>query len=281
MAHSNTYMKYLTPEGVTLHDEYAKNDSTQTEMVNTLDWNIIDNADDYTIVIPSYNRYDMLVNLISQFNNTRNGRKIKIIVIDDNSTDPQYVNIKNLDNVIYHKNATNNGKHQFYKTINNAFDYVKTLRSTHVIFLADDMTISNNLFDHIDSLYKRYPNTVGNFTTYKDYKYSNWGFNNWIDGAFYTTYENLNKVGVYIDDVGKERFIKNPNVSSGVWHQYTNRLQRYGIKIFHTKYSLAKHLGHTESVMHSSNFRKNVASKLLTSNFIDNHNDSDVTEELK
>jgi len=33
--------------------------------------------------------------------------------------------------------------------------------------------------------------------------------------------------------------------------------------------------------MHSSNFRKNVASKLLTSNFIDNHNDSDVTEELK
>lgn len=38
MAHSKDYFKYLEPEGFTLFDKYVNDDSTQTEMVNSIKW---------------------------------------------------------------------------------------------------------------------------------------------------------------------------------------------------------------------------------------------------
>jgi hypothetical protein len=41
MAHKSNYLLYNAPKGGTLHGEYANNDSTQTEMVNSIEWEIL------------------------------------------------------------------------------------------------------------------------------------------------------------------------------------------------------------------------------------------------
>ncbi|WP_158967747.1 hypothetical protein [Paraglaciecola sp. L3A3] len=38
MKHSSAYLKYMKPKGPTLFHEYSKNDKTQTEMVNSVNW---------------------------------------------------------------------------------------------------------------------------------------------------------------------------------------------------------------------------------------------------
>lgn len=38
MAHDNKYLTYLQPDGFTLHAKYGNNDSTQTEMINSVKW---------------------------------------------------------------------------------------------------------------------------------------------------------------------------------------------------------------------------------------------------
>lgn len=40
MTHNDKYLIYNKPSGQTLYDEFSKNDTTQTEMVNTITWNI-------------------------------------------------------------------------------------------------------------------------------------------------------------------------------------------------------------------------------------------------
>lgn len=40
MAHNKGYLKYMPPNGTTLHEEFGGNDSTQTKIINSIEWKL-------------------------------------------------------------------------------------------------------------------------------------------------------------------------------------------------------------------------------------------------
>ena len=59
---------------------------------------------DIVFLIPTYNRYDMLVSIIKEIETQCVNKKYKIIIFDDNSTDTHYSNLtENHQNIKYYK----------------------------------------------------------------------------------------------------------------------------------------------------------------------------------
>ena len=223
---------------------------------------------DYLFLIPTYERYDMLIDLFNQIDEQCVNFKYKIVVIDDSSKDSRYTNISR-PNLIYKRNEINLGKDGFYKTINQLLDFTKVENSKYYIFLADDLKLSNNFINYIDDLFNK-GNEVINFFLFFDEIYTNWGLNNWVDGAFAITHDILMKLNTPIS--GKSDIIL---PSSGVWRNFSKRLNNTS-SVYFPKHSLVDHLGHTESNMHEEDRRKN---PVFIKNFIDNNTEWDIYRE--
>lgn len=203
---------------------------------------------DYTIIIPSYNRYYMLCDLIKQINNLGNN-KIKIVVINDSSTEPEYSTLHNkFPEVDILTTKRNNGKHGYWKTINIGLSHLKSIETKSVIFLADDLILNSAFFEVLDDL------------DYKGKKYSNlfytgtssqWGYKDYIDGAFIINKKFFEEVNFRIEEIHMSRWRTNPHLSSGVWHQVTKKLHVMGYTPNKISYSLTEHIGNEDSKMNA------------------------------
>lgn len=217
---------------------------------------------DMVFLIPTYNRYDMLVEIINEIETQCVYKKYKIIIFDDNSTDKHYGDLtKNHKNIKYYKSETNNGKVDFYKNINYLFNEASQVQSKLYTFLADDLQLSKNFVTYIEDLMSVEGVEIINYHINKSELYTNWGYGSWVDGAF-----------VMSNNIPKrlKEFKFTPNNTkhdgSGIWASFTSEISKEKYKVYFTNIPLVKHLGHTNSVMHPEH-RK--IKPLYTNGFID------------
>ena len=217
---------------------------------------------DIVFLIPTYNRYDMLVSIIKEIETQCVNKKYKIIIFDDNSTDTHYSNLtENHQNIKYYKSETNNGKVNFYKNINYLFNEASKIQSKIYTFIADDLQLSKRFVAHIEDLMLIDGVEIINYHINKSELYTNWGYGSWVDGAFVMS----NNIPKTLRDF-KLKLNNNKHTGSGVWASFTSAINKENCKVYFTNIPLVKHLGHTNSVMHTEH-RK--IKPLHTNGFID------------
>lgn len=196
---------------------------------------------DYIYLIPSYNRFEKVKNLIDKIISL-NQNSI-IILINDGSVDIRYENFQTYNKkLVYLKNNQNLGKNNFWVTINNLFKKLSTFDFKKCIMLGDDF----DLIQNFDTLIEKISNDkdIIRLFTQKNTK-KNWGYDNWVDGALCAPkkfFDDLNYILHPIDGNSKM-------ISSGVGYQMTQRINKLKYKVLDFG-SLLIHNGNELSVMH-------------------------------
>ena len=210
------------------------------------------------INITSYNRPDMLKNLINQLDG------YDIIVWDDASDNfkPTLLHDKFniLGTVIFLENY---GKKKAWVKWINIFKDIKDdyYNYDYFIFLPDDFTLCDdfvnkaiNLWDSIEddkkiSLSFSNPNRClkPNFTGVEPVDKGNVILTQWNDLAFICGKEFIDKV--IIDPINPKRWDKNPLLSSGVGSRISNYFYNKGYNQYNVKENMCSHIGNEDSKM--------------------------------
>lgn len=211
----------------------------------------------YTILIPSYDRYELLLNEVESI---RMQTDSKIVIIDDGSTDDRYKTLASqIKNLELTSNEKNVGKKSFYKVVKSLITHGLTLKTDFYVFLGDDFIISDNLMEYLDDI--KSPNTIINIFPNQPKK---WNSLEWIDGMFLCSDSAMYRILEYIPnkDNRKQR-------STGVWQVVSNRVTNdkdFHIKL--TNYSLIQHIGNDENESKLHPFHRK-ETPIVSDNFID------------
>jgi len=193
------------------------------------------------INITSYNRKEMLVNLINQLYG------FDIIVWDDNS------NFDMSGNFIFHKFDINHGKklawvkfQKIFKLMPKEYDYY--------IFLPDDSVLIDNFVNKAVELWNGIQDnnkiclsfstkeriSKSCFTAKEPIDKGNVVLTQWNDLCFISGREFIDKV--VIDPVDPKRWDENENLSSGVGSKISHFFYKY-YNLYHAKEEMVKHVG--------------------------------------
>lgn len=197
---------------------------------------------DFVYIIPTYERYDKIKPLIDQiFEQVDN---CLIIINDDNSKDPRYQTFKTYNsNLIYLKNENNLGKSGFWMTINSLFNEMEKYEFKYGVMLGDD-------FELVDDFQKRLLSYINDddvvrLFTQTSVSTTNWGFKNWVDGAFCAPYKFFKKLNFELFPIIR----RGRTSSSGVGTQMSRRLTNLNFVVKNYG-SLIIHNGNEDSKMH-------------------------------
>lgn len=210
---------------------------------------------DFCIIITTYNRPQMLSSLIHQIKNQTKDKKIKIYVLDDNSLKKLTFNDSNITFINFYPNR---GKKLFWQIINVAFNLVKNIQSKYFIFLQDDQVLVENFFKIVVDKYMNLLDerkiclefrtdertTRPNWSNFKPIEIGDYIKTQWVELDFICEKKFFEVLNYEILPVNKNRWKKNPNLSSGVGQQLTNRLNSLGLNMYHTKNTLVRHGNH-------------------------------------
>lgn len=227
----------------------------------------MDEIYDFCIVITTYNRPDMLIKLLDGITEQKKDYKIFITVFDDGSTlkyDISKYNVKKIGM------SPNQGKKKFWRIIDMSFKYLKNINSKYFIYMQDDISLVDNFFDILKDTYNRIEDEKKialSFLTDSRVTKPNWtDFNpvvlgdiiktQWVELHFICEKPFLETLEYKIEPIPTNRWDNDPNLSSGVGWQITNRLFNNGLNMYHTKKTLVHH-GNHESKMNKNERIKN------------------------
>ncbi len=208
-----------------------------------------------TVIIPTYNRPDMLNDLLKQINEEREDYDLTVQVYNDGS-DLRYA-IPGYDFLDYYRFDENAGKRNYWRRVNTAFR--RREKAHYYIMLADDMRICKNFFSEAINQYNdiEHPHKIC-LNLLKDERKENWtGFKRkdlgdhyltqWNDLCFIATEKFFNIIpGVY--SIDPNRWNENPLYGSGVGAQISFRVLTSKHNMYQVKESLVSH-GKHKSVM--------------------------------
>ena len=205
---------------------------------------------DIMIIISSYNRYDMLTDLLNKLNNQDSIYSSKIIVNDDYSSDIRYNSLnQDFANVTFLRSPINKGKDKYWQTMNELLAEVKKYDFDYVLTIPDDFDICDNFLDLLIEEHKSAkeidPQVV--CTSYANIsKIKRWGLPHWMDGDSIFDKKFFEKINFTIDTIKPS----GKNEGSGVWKQISQKINTFKFKIHKPKNIFITHLGHTDSKMH-------------------------------
>lgn len=192
-------------------------------------------------LIPSYNRYDKLSNLLTQIKKDGNHN---VIVYDDGSTDERYKEIEsNFNNVKVIHNNKNNGKAKYNETLVNLFDLAIESYGDYFILLADDFVLCKSFINKLNPFLSE-TNIVNIFSIRPE----GWSHSGWIDGAFAASKNAILILKSLIPNDIKHVEGK----STGVWSRVTKYFGTHK-NVYHLvtlNYSLCQHDGNDDSKLH-------------------------------
>ncbi len=210
---------------------------------------------DFCVVINTYDRPEMLTKLVNDINKNQKNYKIIIGIFDDCSINK--VKFQQ-DNIKQFGMFPNMGKKKYYVTYNATFSFVKSVNSKYYIYLPDDISLVDNFFDEAKRIYDSITSTKKiclSILTDERVNLSHWGHSNpkdfgeflqtqWNDLCFICEKQFFEILDYKVNKIDEKRWIKNPNISSGVGYQITQRLNTAGKFLYHTKKSLVNHGDH-------------------------------------
>lgn len=227
--------------------------------------------DDFCIAITTYEREDMLKNLLSDILNNKKNFSVKIFIFDDGST--KKYNLENYD-VKYIRYLYNHGKTKYWKLITDVFGVVKNIDSKYFIMLSDDIRLKDNFFDEALRIYNKITDknkiclnllmdetrrNKTNWTNFRPIQYDEFYHTQWNDLCFISEKNFFQALNFKIHEIDEELWVQNPNLSSGVGQQISHRLYDLKLNMYHVKNSLVTHGDH-ESKM---NYEERLRTKLI------------------
>lgn len=240
------FVKNINPGKKTFYSKKNKWKKDILEFLNE-DLKIIGNG--YVYIIPSYNRFDKLIELIEIIFNFN--YKNEIIILNDGSDDERYKLLKFYDKrLTYLENGKNLGKEGYWITVNKLFYELSKREFSHFIMLNDDLIPDFN-FETKLNIFINNENILRLFTPNNLINLKNWDYPNWIDGIFCSPKKFLELINYQIDPIFLK---KSKSKSSGVGKQLTEKLNKFNFKVDFYK-SLFEHDGNEDSKMHPE-FRK-------------------------
>jgi hypothetical protein len=235
------------------------------------------------VVIFSYNRFDLLNRLLTQLNSQENKHNLTIIVSDDKSPDNRYLSLNNLyEGLHIIRSETNNGKKGYWKTVNTVLEYIKNKDFDYLIQLDDDFEICDNFIDLVINFFDDIKNKTERLAAISLHLNSTidgignrWGLgNSWVDGGAIYNLEAIKLLNYEIIEIKESRWKFNKTLSSGVWQQVSNRINRMGYIIAKPIYSFLNHNDLSLSEM-NSNIRN--TTPIHSYNFIDSKTPEDLS----
>jgi hypothetical protein len=235
---------------------------------------LIKNGIPLVFVIPTFNRGEKLIRLISSIaNQVKNSNfKVSFIVFDDGSDSVEYSNNLDIHEIVeidFVYQTFNHGKRKYWQLVNKIFGVLKERNTELFVYLADDLELVD---DFIFKAYKSWMNISSErkiaLNILKDHRTKNWtGYERhlvnfekikvfktqWIDMAFISDSRMLDYT---LSLIPLSRWEKNPDASSGVGQQLSIRLNKDGYELYQVVETLAFHGSH-ESVMNREERLKN------------------------
>ncbi len=201
------------------------------------------------ITIFSYQRETMLKALVEEIK-AFSSVNISYTILDDGS------DFQLPDTNFYR--FEHGGKERFWQMWNYALSGLEASKSDLHIFTPSD--VSNVEFERIIALHNQFKGKPYAYNLINDGREKCWnliepvkvdehtikvGF---TDCGFFCNKQLLDKIGYYVDPINPQRFV-NPNISSGVGQQLTQRMNKAGVNMYIPVKSLCYHGDHP-SVMH-------------------------------
>jgi hypothetical protein len=158
-----------------------------------------------------------------------------VIILNDASNDLRYVNFRGKKDIVYLTTDINRGKKLYWETVTILLRKVKEYEYKKMCMLADDFVFSSN-FEKELNLFK--------FGILKTFTYSsgpNWGYDDWVDGAFICDEEFLEALDYTIPNTFIDDF-----TGSGVGKYMSRIIDEYGF-IVDYRGALLKHIGNDDS----------------------------------
>jgi hypothetical protein len=217
---------------------------------------------DFCVVITTYNRPQMLTDLLNNIERETKDYKILTVVFDDNgdnSINYKQFNVKKVGMV------PNMGKRKYYRVINSTFSYIKNINSKYFIYLPDDVKLIDNFFDETKRIYELItdPKKIclniltddrvnrTNWTSFRVLDFGEYYQTQWNDLCFISERDFFQKLNYKLETIDESRWENNPTLSSGVGQQISLGLNKSGYKMYHTKKSMVYHGDH-ESKMNKT-----------------------------
>lgn len=214
---------------------------------------------DFCVIITTYNRQDMLKNLLKQISEYKE-YKIFTVVLDDCSNPSPDISEFDVKKITY---VQNNGKKRFWKIISDSYKICKKINSKYFIYLQDDVVLKENffsesvrLYEKINDLSKISLNTLilenqrgkSKWTNIDPVEYDEYYKCQWTELFFICEKKFFELLNFEIYPIPKDRWNKNPNLSTGVGDQVSWRLYGMGFNQYQVKNSLVLH-GNHQSVL--------------------------------
>jgi hypothetical protein len=249
LPHKSGWIKYSDKidDNKTIYNTHINNSSTQDLLIKNFDKTTItkytiDSYNRICFLIPSYNRYDKLSNLLLQINNETTAR---VIVYNDASKDDRYLNIEKIfkDVKVIH-GVSNNGKGNYQKTMFTLFSEANKTDSDYFILIADDFILCKSFQNVIKPYLNEY--YITNVFSLRE---EGWGRFGWVDGAFSASKGGLS----LINSIIPKTLINVEGKSTGVWKKvtdYFSTTNKSDYRLIALNYSLCQHDGNDDSKLH-------------------------------
>ena len=212
----------------------------------------------FTFLIPSFNRYDKLINLVNQINEYQNA---DILIYNDASNDDRYQNLPIIfNNITLINNKINNGKLNYNKTLIELFNTGIQKNSDYYVLLADDFILCKDFIKNLSPFLNL--NNIVNIFSIRD---KCWGKSGWVDGALVSSTEGIKVITSMVPKNLKAIEGK----STGVWESVTLKFSNQNVgefKLVNLNYSLTQHDGNDDSKLHPNHRLK---FPIVANNFYD------------
>ena len=210
---------------------------------------------DFCVIISTFNRPQMLSELLKNIESEKKNYKVLVVVFDDNSSEKYDLSQFDLKKITMNPNM---GKRKYYVLINASFSYIKNINSKYFIYLPDDIKLVNNFFDETKRIYESidHPKKIclsiltdervkrTNWTNFKSIDFGEYYQTQWNDLCFIAEKKFFDVLNYRLNKIPQTRWNTNPNLSSGVGQQISIRLNKNGYNMYHTKKSMVHHGSH-------------------------------------
>jgi hypothetical protein len=197
----------------------------------------------------------MLYSLLDQIEKQTKDKKIKILLLNDCSTEKYELSNYDLIKINF---CPNKGKKLFWEIIDLSFKVCKKIDSKYFVYLQDDLKLCDNFFNELKNKYENIKDDKKislEFRTDNRTERPNWNnfepqivgdyiHSNWVELDFICEKKFFDVLEYKINEISKNRWDNNPNLSSGVGQQLTQRLLNLGFNMYHTKKSFVEHGDH-------------------------------------
>lgn len=226
---------------------------------------------DFCVIITTFNREKMLKVLLDDIFKCKK-YKILVTIFDDGSVEPY--DLSNYD-VKYIKYVKNNGLKKLWKVIDDTFKYCKNIQSKYYVYLQDDLRLKDDFFEKSVTIFESIPDdkkislvtllidsqkNQPKWTGISPTEFDEYYKCQWCELIFICKYNFFQTLEFKMNPINPLRWEKNPNSSSGVGRQISQRLLSLECNMYQVKNTLASHGDHESKLL--PELRKN--EKLIT-----------------